>query len=142
MIIATTTALILYFGGSSGSIEHFLLDIKKPVKTSVQSKAVSKELIKISKELGKDLKKQNKRLGKLQSSFLDLHVQHDATLKTCTDLIDRMIEIQRAGQKQILDARFAMREHVTAEEWRILFRRDEKQEEKQAEKPKAEEPSR
>ena len=120
MIIGTLTLLMLLFGGG-GSLENYLLNIKKPVKAAVENKDTVKEVISLSKELQKQLKVQNQEITDLRENFLDLHTSHDATLADSEACLDRLASARDTGQKHILDARKAMKDLMTQEEWTTVF---------------------
>ena len=120
MIIATITVLMMLFG-SGDSLENYLLHIKKPLKAAVESKVTVNEVLDLSKELGKQLKAQNKEITKLKESFLDLHTNYDAKSADFETVIDKMIAAREDGQEHILDARSAMKDLMTKEEWTEVF---------------------
>jgi hypothetical protein len=120
MIIATIAVLTMLFGGG-GSLENYLLNIKKPLKAVVESKVTVNDVLDLSKELGKQLKVQNKEITKLRDSFLDLHTKYDAKLVDFEDYIDELVTAREEGQKQILDTRSAMKNLMTREEWTEVF---------------------
>lgn len=120
MVIATIAVLMLLFGGGD-SLENYLLNIKKPVKATVENKVTVDEVLDLSKELGKQLKAQNKKVVKLTESFLDLHTEYDAKPVDIEAYIDKMFNLREEGQKQILDTRFAMKNLMTQEEWIEVF---------------------
>ena len=120
MIVATLTILMLLFGGG-GSLENYLLNIKKPVTAAVENKETVNEVIDLSKELKKQLKVQNKEITDLRESFLDLHTNHDAESDDFEAYLDRLMIARETGQQQILDARMAMKDLMTQEEWTEVF---------------------
>jgi hypothetical protein len=120
MIIATIAVLTMLFGGG-GSLENYLLNIKKPLKAVVESKVTVNEVLDLSKKLGKQLKVQNKEITKLRDSFLNLHTKYDAKLVDFEDYIDELVSAREEGQKQILDTRSAMKNLMTREEWTEVF---------------------
>ena len=120
MIIATITLLMLLFGGG-GSLENYLLNIKKPVTAAVESKDTANEVIDLSKELKKQLKVQNKEITELRENFLDLHTNHDAESADFEAYLDRLMNARKTGQKHILDARMSMKDLMTKEEWTEVF---------------------
>lgn len=120
MIVATLTALFLLFGGG-GSLEHYLLDLKKPVKAHVEDKDRASEILDLSKDLGKDLKKRNKRVEDLQEDFEELHTSFGASEADFQAAVDRMMEERSKGQQRILDTRDRMHDMMTPEEWQEVF---------------------
>ena len=119
MLVAIAT-LILIFGGG-GSLENYLLNIKKPVKAAVESKVTVNEVLDLSKALKKQLKVQNKEITKLRENFLDLHTNYDAESADMEAYIDRLIIVRETGQKHILDTQSAMKDLMTREEWTKVF---------------------
>ena len=120
MIVATLTILMLLFGGG-GSLENYLLNIKKPVKAAVESKVTVNEVLDLSKALKKQLKVQNKEITKLRENFLELHTKYDAESADMEAYIDRLIIVRETGQKHILDTQSAMKDLMTREEWTKVF---------------------
>ena len=119
MLVAIAT-LILIFGGG-GSLENYLLNIKKPVKAAVESKVTVNEVLDLSKALKKQLKVQNKEITKLRENFLELHTKYDAESADMDAYIDRLIIVRETGQKHILDTQSAMKDLMTREEWTKVF---------------------
>jgi hypothetical protein len=119
MLVAIAT-LIMMFGGG-GSLEQYLLDIKKPVKAAVESKATVNEILDLSKALKKQLKVQNKEITRLRESFLDLHTKYDAGAADMETLLEKLITAREEGQKHILNTRSNMQKLMTKEEWTTVF---------------------
>ena len=119
MLIAIATFILMFGGG--GSLENYLLDIKKPMKAAVESKVTVNEVLDLSKALKKQLKVQNKEITKLRENFLDLHTNYDAESADYEAYIDKVINAREEGQRQILDTRFAMKNLMTQEEWIEVF---------------------
>jgi len=119
MLVAIAT-LIMMFGGG-GSLENYLLDIKKPVKAAVESKVTVNEVLDLSKTLKKQLKVKNKEITKLRENFLDLHKRYDTKPTDSEAYIDSLMIVRETGQKHILDTRSAMKNLLTREEWTKVF---------------------
>ncbi len=119
MLVAIAT-LIMIFGGG-GSLENYLLNIKKPVKAVVESKVTVNEVLDLSKKLGKQLKAQNKEITKIRDSFLDLHTKYDAESGDFDSYIDKLMTAREEGQEYILDTRSDMKKLMTREEWTAVF---------------------
>ena len=119
MLVAIAT-LIMMFGGG-GSLENYLLDIKKPVKAAVESKVTVNEVLDLSKVLKKGLKAKNKEITKLRENFLDLHKRYDTKPTDSEAYIDSLMIVRETGQKHILDTRSAMKNLLTREEWTKVF---------------------
>ena len=119
MLVAIAT-LILIFGGG-GSLENYLLNIKKPVKAAVESKVTVNEVLDLSKALKKQLKVQNREITKLRENFLELHTKYDAESADIEAYIDSLVIARETGQKHILDTQAAMKKLMTREEWTKVF---------------------
>lgn len=119
MLVAIATLIIMFGGG--GSLENYLINIKKPVKAAVESKVTVNEVLDLSKALKKQLKGQNKKITKLRETFLDLHKQYDTKAADSEAYIDSLIIVREIGQKHILDTRSAMKNLLTREEWIKVF---------------------
>jgi len=119
MVIAIIAAVMMLFG--EGSLENYLLNIEKPVKATVESKRVANEVLDVSTELGQQLKAHNKKLVTLRESFRDLYVDYDSKAADIEAVIDNVMTAREEGQKNILDARFAMKKLMTKEEWTEVF---------------------
>jgi len=100
MLVAIAT-LILKFGGG-GSLENYLLNIKKPVKAAVESKVTVNEVLDLSKALKKQLKVQNKEITKLRENLLELHTKYDAESADMEAYIDRLIIVREQGRSIFL----------------------------------------
>jgi len=119
MLVAIATLLLMF--GSVGSLENYLLDIKKPVKAAVENKITVNEVLDLSEKLGKQLKTQNKEIIKLRDSFLDLHTKYDTESGDFDSYIDKLITARGEGQMYILDTRSDMKKLMTREEWTAVF---------------------
>ena len=119
MLIAIATFILMFGGG--GSLENYLLDIKKPMKAAVESKVTVNEVLDLSKGLKKQLKVQNKEITKLRENFLDLHTKYDAESADMEAYIDSLMISWETGQKHILDTRSAMKNLMTRDEWTKVF---------------------
>ena len=120
MLVATIAVFLLMFGGGD-SLENYLLNIKKPVKAAVEDRTTVKEVLHLSKALKKQLKAQNKEITKLRENFLDLHTQYETKPTDIEAYIDSLMIVRERGQKHILDARSAMKNLMTREEWTAVF---------------------
>ena len=120
MIVGTIALLMMLFG-ADGTLENYLLNIKKPVKAAVESKQTANEVIELSKDLSKELKTENKEITELKKVFLDLHTNYTATQSDFDAVLKKMITVRNAGQKEILDTRFAMKDLLSETEWNAVF---------------------
>ena len=120
MIIGLLTVIIMFFGGG-GSFEHYLLNIKKPLKEAVENRQVINDVMDVSEQLGEQLKEENKALADLKETFILLNQQYDTTQDDFKKNISNMLDIHKKGNKDILDARTMMKKYLTKEEWGEIF---------------------
>lgn len=120
MLIATITALIIIFGGSG--LELYLTDLKKPVKEHVQDKARQEVILDASKALSKGLKSLGKEIDKNFDALVETHADYHSTVDDFITVTKSLEENQKQSVKLILDARDAMHEQMSKEEWEAVFK--------------------
>lgn len=120
MIVATATALIILFGGGN-ALENYLVDIKKPVNATLESKETRGQILSLSKALDRQLKGLNKELTKMSEGLLELHTQYDSKPEDFEVTIGRMMSKREEGQKAILETRYEMKQSMSKEEWTQMF---------------------
>ncbi len=120
MVIGIIALFLLLFGGS-GTLENYLLNIKKPVKVAVEDKQTAGKIVDLSKILGKELKAENKKITELKNDFLGLHRSYRATQEDFSSTLKEMVKARKDGQKAILDTRFGMKDFMTEQEWNKVF---------------------
>lgn len=120
MIVATATALIILFGGGN-ALENYLVDIKKPVNATLESKETRGQVLSLSKTLDRQLKGLNKELTKMSEGLLELHTQYDSKPEDFEVTIGKMMSKREEGQKAILETRYEMKQSMSKEEWTQMF---------------------
>jgi len=120
MIVATATALIILFGGGN-ALENYLVDIKKPVNATLESKETRGQVLSLSKTLDRQLKGLNKELTKMSEGLLELHTQYDSKPEDFEVTIGKMMSKREEGQKAILETRNEMKQLMSKEEWTQMF---------------------
>lgn len=120
MVGVTTAAIIVLLSGGGG-VEHFLTDFKKEVKSTIEDKDRQKLILNESKALSKELKSLSKDINghfddlvKVHSDFYSSEAGFDSVLK-------QLVADQKKATTLILDARDAMHEQMTKEEWEAVF---------------------
>jgi len=120
MIVGTLALLMLLFGGDG--LVFYLTNLKGDVKEYVQDKARQEIIIETSKTLTEDLKELAKEIDDHFEDLLEVHTEYDSVASD----FDEGITTLRADQKElsdlVLDARDAMHEQMTKEEWEAVFR--------------------
>ena len=120
MIVATATALIILFGGGN-ALENYLVDIKKPVNETLESKETRGQILSLSKALDRQLKGLNKELTKMSEGLLELHTQYDSKPEDFEVTMAKMMSKREEGQKAILETRYEMKQSMSKEEWTQMF---------------------
>lgn len=119
MLIATITALILIFGGSS--LEFYLTNLKKPVKEHVADKDRRDAILDAGKNLENELKDLRKEIEENFEHLVRIHGKYESTPADYMAGGEGLMADQRKMATLILDARDTMREHTTREEWEAIF---------------------
>ena len=119
--VTTATILMLVFG-TGGGLGHYLVNSDKAIKTAVEDKPRRSEVLDITKQLAKDLKKERKVYIAAVEDYLELHQNYETT----PDEFDGQLEEIMGQQQQLiettLDAREAMKEQMTVDEWHSVFK--------------------
>ena len=120
MIVGTLTLLILLFGGGGG-LAFYLTNLKGDVKEHVQDKACQEIILDASKALAKDLAA---LAGEIDDHFEDLaevHSEYDSAASDFDNVVADLNADQKKLSRLVLDARDAMHEQMTKEEWEAVF---------------------
>ena len=123
MIIATITVLIIIFGGSG--LEFYLTNLKGPVKEHVQDKERQESILDASKALSKTLKQVRKRTDANFGDLIKVHGDYQSADADFVEITDRLLENQQDTISATLDARDAMHEKMTKEEWEAVFKTED-----------------
>ena len=120
MFWGTLAILIFLFGGGDG-LAFYLTNLKGDVKEHVQDKACQEIILDASKALAEDL---TALAGEIDDHFEDLAEVHSEYGSVASDF-DEVVASLKADQKElsllVLDARDAMHEQMTKEEWEAVF---------------------
>ncbi len=120
---ALAAYLITVFGG--GGLEFHLTNLKKPVKEHVQDKTCQKEIISESKALSKELQSLGKRLDRDFEKFISVHANFQSLEADFDAAAARLVADQARAAQRVLDARDAMHEQMTKQEWEAVFEKSE-----------------
>lgn len=123
LIIYLTT---LFAGGSTLALGMLatgktIKEFEKSVKSHVQDDSRQKkslELLEQWEDEGKALKKEYKEQ---RETLLDLVKEHDSEKSAFNSVINEILTMDQQTSKRLLDIQYEMREHITAEEWGIIF---------------------
>ncbi len=123
-------ALMAWFflGGSTGSGAMLTSDdvayMQKRVATVVNDKDAAKTATSILKSLGKDVRAFEKLFERSGKDLNKLYSEHAANQQAVLEILDRLNDDWEAGQRRALDARFALRDTLTEQEWAALRDRE------------------
>lgn len=121
--------LIAFFlGGSVGAgalltqdmLEDFDRRAQQVVADPARAEAITREVAALSTEL----KHFDKALAKSSKALNALYTDHSAGASSVQAELDALNSAWEAGQANVLDHRFNIREQMTQEEWASTFRRD------------------
>ena len=121
-MVGITIATIFVLVGGGGDVDHFLTDLKKDVKTNVADKNRQKLILGEGKALSKNLKSLGKEINGHFKEYVAVNVDFRATETEFETAINQLITDQKESAKLILDARDAMHEQMTKEEWEAVFK--------------------
>jgi hypothetical protein len=91
-------------------------------KYSMSDKERRSEVLDITKQLSKDLKKERKVYIAAVEDYLDLHQTYEAASEDFDAQLEAVMGQQQHLIETTLDAREAMKEHMTADEWHSVFK--------------------
>jgi hypothetical protein len=120
MLIATVTTLIILFGGGAGfSFGVF----KDAIKEQIKDKERRKELVAEIDRADAVLKTYRKELKSFSKNLVETNARHDAT-RGEFDAIAARADVRRIQMtRELLDARFALRDKMTEDEWNAMYER-------------------
>ena len=122
--VTTATILLLVFG-TGGGLGHYLVNSDKAIKTVVEDKPRRSEILDVTKQLSKDLKKERKVYIAAVEDYLDLHQTYEAASEDFDAQLEAVMGQQQHLIETTLDAREAMKEHMTADEWYSVFKKQQ-----------------
>jgi hypothetical protein len=120
MLIALMTILFLSGGGTAGLL-YDLNDLKKQAKIVITEDASRSEALDIIKSLKKRTKEHNK-LVKSTAKQLDAALDDEQVADADIDAIWGVyVQGVTAYHRDLVDARFELKEHISRDEWTELF---------------------
>ena len=121
LIAISSLILLLFFGVGGKSVDHYLVDIKKPVKQVVEDEGRRAQILQLSKDLEKNLRQHGKAWSKAADGFLTIQADHDATPEDFAAETQRIEELLEQRQQIVLTTRKEMRALMTEQEWEVVF---------------------
>jgi septal ring factor EnvC (AmiA/AmiB activator) len=124
MLIALIASLIISFLSPGISGELFIKETRKSVKQSIADSGRKKELSSHVDKMEKELKSFNKQLKKSGKSLSKLNKNYDSNLEDFETALDKLNEKRIISQERIVEIRFMMKDHMSLDEWKAVFKRD------------------
>jgi len=119
MIVGTLALLMLLFGGDG--LVFYLTNLKGDVKEYVQDKVRQEIIIETSKNLSKDLGELAEEIDDHFEDLAEVHSDYDSVASDFDEAAATLKADQKELSRLVLDARDAMHEQMTKEEWDAVF---------------------
>jgi len=118
--------LVMYFlGGSVGSgailTSAGVAELQKQVLVVMDDEARAKRASAILEELRKEVTTFEKAFAKSGRQLNKLYKDHRDNGQAALDILDDLNATWESGQERALDARFALRDELSQDEWDKLF---------------------
>jgi hypothetical protein len=125
MLIATLTTLLLLSLGLGGArLDNIFVDIKKPVKQTVQDKDRQSRILDVRSDLEKTLNQNQKAWKKQIAGFLNVQGSYGSQPEHFDSQQERVRELLTSKHEAVLSARDQMKAQMTEEEWEQVFARE------------------
>ena len=122
---------ILFFGSSATAIGVLLTgktlsQIKKEVSVAVSDKERIKKLDAVLDGWAKFIEEQDKKIGVLRKEMFHLLQQREAPTERMEQVFNKIDDLNQESIAMIVNSRFALKEHLSVDEWRRIFIKEEK----------------
>lgn len=119
MLIAIIVAFLL--GGGAGGVMAYISDTRADVKVVIEDKDRRSEALAMLKRMEKEAAALEKQSGKRARQLGKALQDHEATDAEVYAIWSEHYERVDAFNREMIDLRFELREHVTRDEWQQLF---------------------
>lgn len=119
------SSLFLYFYSMSGGIDarlDVLAKIEKHLIEIVQDVGREAKAIDVIEQMKVTVKKQHDDYSVIQSDYLIISADYNAGNQRYNALDKRVDEFWRSTMKQQVELRFSLRDQLTREEWKKLYK--------------------
>ncbi len=123
MLVALLTAL-LFLGGSSALSSGMISDAQDNVKQIMAKNDQRKAALNVLKQMEKRTKAQNKITNKFSKQLGKALSDHDFAIEDFDRMWDDYHKDRSSFQRDLIDLRFELKEHISREEWEKLFPRN------------------
>ena len=117
MIIATITAIMLFFGGGMFSFDVFKDSADKVLKDKERIKQIKV----ITKEADKELKLLSKSINNESKKLVTLNANYDLTREELDNFIAQQDQYREQFQKRLIEWRFQAKALLNREEWEAMY---------------------
>jgi hypothetical protein len=123
-MVLTSFLILLFFGMDGDSTARFdiISAIEKELTEIVQDETRKLDAIDVVEEMKVVVNKQHAEYIEIQKDFLRVRANYDTTKQQYGVLDKRADVFWRTTIKQQVDLRFALREQLTREEWKKLYK--------------------
>jgi len=125
LIAALTTFFVLVFVGGSGG-EHNLratiARLEPAVQACVADSARAEKGSRIAKEMQSELTAFLDQVKKDRKALIQADARHEATEDDLWNVFRKSTETWNTHEHRLIDLRFKLKEALTREEWKALFR--------------------
>ena len=119
MLIAIIVAFLL--GGGAGGVMAYISDTRADAKVVIEDKDRRSEAMATLKRMEKEAAVLQKQSGKRFKQLGKALQDHEATKAEIDAIWSEHFERVDTFNREMIDLRFELREHVTREEWQQLF---------------------
>lgn len=119
------SSIFLYFYMMSNSVEarlDVITQVEKQLIEIVQDDNREAKAIDVIEQMKVTVKKQHDDYSVIQSDFLKVSADYNADIQQYNALDKKVDAFWRSTMKQQVDLRFTLREQLTREEWKKLYK--------------------
>jgi hypothetical protein len=122
MIIATITAIMVFFGGGMFSFDVF----KNSADKVIEDKDRVKQIKVITKEADKELKLLNKSINNESKKLVTLNSNYGVTREELDSFLAQQDQYREQFQERLIELRFQVKKLVKQEEWEDMYEQIDK----------------
>jgi hypothetical protein len=123
-MVLTSFLLILFFGMDGDSAARFdvILKIENELTEIIQDETRRLGAIDVIEDMKVVVNKQHAEYSEIQTHFVKLSADYNTTKQQYDNLDIKVDDFWRTTMKQQVDSRFALRDRLTREEWKKLYK--------------------
>jgi hypothetical protein len=123
-MVLTSFLLILFFGMDGDSAARFdvILKIENELTEIIQDETRRLGAIDVIEDMKVVVNKQHAEYSEIQTHFVKISADYKTTKQQYDNLDIKVDDFWRTTMKQQVDSRFALRDRLTREEWKKLYK--------------------